>query len=659
MAFLRAFAAACVILAASPVSAQTTPQNHPSVDVFGSLPAIEDPSITPDGKFLATIQLFNGRPVARIISLAAGGPPPKALPFNDGKIVGVQWANNDRLLITAEKVEQLDSKHIFTWLRTASVDTAGGNGAVMFSDKTVVRDSNASASSVLDLSPEDKDHIYMEITDYCGAQQYCRAVYKVDVGNGHAERAMVGSAERVGAGMSQTIGFVSDGHGNVVARIDATDKPKTQHLKVRQGNAWKEILTFDAREGHALDVQGLSADGKSIVVILPDETTGTDALVAVDIASGAKSTLYVDPKYDVSGALHDHWTGRVIGVYLVEESPKFIYFDPEMKALQSGLQSAFPGQTVHAVAWDAARQKVIVAASSPRSPTAYYLLDRTSHSAMLIAQAYDKLQPTDLGEVKSYPYKASDGLDIAAFLTLPPGKQTKNLPTVILPHGGPMARDEIGFDWMAQFMANRGYAVLQPNFRGSTGYGKKFLEAGYGQWGSKMQDDVTDGVKKLIADGIADPKRICIVGWSYGGYAALAGATLTPDLYACAVGGAGVYDLRHFLGTRERDYGEDSWMIESWQHFIGDMFNDAKKLDAVSPTENADKIKAPVLLVHGTADTTVRMDQSELLQQAMKKAGKSAALVRIEGETHYLEAASSRIRFLTELEKFLKSNIGN
>jgi dipeptidyl aminopeptidase/acylaminoacyl peptidase len=212
---------------------------------------------------------------------------------------------------------------------------------------------------------------------------------------------------------------------------------------------------------------------------------------------------------------------------------------------------------------------------------------------------------------------------------------------------------------MAQFLANRGYAVLQPNFRGSDGYGRKFLKAGYGEWGGKMQDDVTDGVKKLIADGIADPKRICIVGWSYGGYAALSGAAFTPDLYACAVGGAGVYDLKKFLDTRAKDYGKDSDMIASWSLFIGDRSKDADKLAAASPAKNADKIKIPVLLVHGKDDYTVRIDQTEAMDEALRQAGKKVTTIIIPGESHYLQKMETRVQWLTELEKFLKENIGN
>ena len=213
--------------------------------------------------------------------------------------------------------------------------------------------------------------------------------------------------------------------------------------------------------------------------------------------------------------------------------------------------------SVVAVSTDLTGDTVVVAVDGPKKPLTYYLLDRTTHNAQVIASSYPGLDAADLGEMKPYPYKARDGLDIHSYLTLPPGSAGRNMPLVVMPHGGPDARDMLGFDWMGQFFASRGYAVFQPNYRGSSGYGHKFTEAGLHQWGLKMQDDITDGVKKLIADGIVDPRRVCIVGGSYGGYAALAGATFTPDLYACAVSFAGVSDLPKMLQTERNESGQE------------------------------------------------------------------------------------------------------
>jgi dipeptidyl aminopeptidase/acylaminoacyl peptidase len=202
-----------------------------------------------------------------------------------------------------------------------------------------------------------------------------------------------------------------------------------------------------------------------------------------DMATGAETPLFADPHYDVGSAIKDPWTRRVIGATYVAEKEEFHYFDPSREALQKGLEAAFPGLSVHAISFDLARDKVIAAVEGPRRPLAYYLVDRTTHQATLFGKAYPNLKDSDLGEMKQYAYTARDGLAIPAYITLPPGKTPKNLPAIVMPHGGPDWRDSIGFDWWAQFLANRGYVVFQPNYRGSSGYGHAFTEAGLHQWG--------------------------------------------------------------------------------------------------------------------------------------------------------------------------------
>ena len=642
---------ACSILAflfSTQSWAQSAP-GHPPVEAFGTLPEVSRPAITPDGKHIATVEPFKGRPAAVIRSLENAAAPPVILPNDKGFIVAVEWANDQRLLITLNLNQSAwGETTISPWYRTVSVDLAGNNAVLLFSNKREVQEHNGAVSSIEARSVDAPNIVYMSMylnPDKNNEQDYRLTLFRVDV--------TTGKAESVTRGGSATANWIADEHGKVLARIDETLHPFVDHLLLNNNGDWTEVESAPASEG--IGVFGLTMDGSGLVIAQTNRDTGMYELVVRNLANGTKTTLYKEPKHDIGGALVDRWTGRVVGV----QSTVNHYFDPELQALQNALQASFPAMDVNILEWDRARQKVIFTTESPRSPPSYYLLDRTTHKATSLALTYQSLPDNDLGEMKEYPYKARDGLDIPAYLTLPPGKQPQKLPVVIMPHGGPMAHDKIGFDWMAQFLANRGYAVLQPNFRGSSGYGQAFEVAGYGQWGLKMQDDVTDGVKKLIADGIADPKRICIVGWSYGGYAGLAGAAFTPDLYACAAGGAGVYDIRHFLTTRALDYGLDSAMIASWSIYIGDRQDDAAKLDAASPTENADKIKCPILLVHGTDDSTVRIDQSEEMESALRRAGKKVRFVTIPKETHYLMTSASRILWLSELEKFLNENIGH
>ena len=649
---LRVCSVFCAAVAASFfLSPSAVIAGQPGIEAFGSLPFGEEPTLAPDGNHFAMIQSLHGRPAAVIYDVnAALGTMPKVISDQEAIIVGIHWAKSDRLLMTVNMNQKAggDTK-VQSWYRTIGVDPDGKNMTVLFAN-SAWRDLNYSNSEVVDYDLDDPTHVYMPLWVPGIDDAFTLNLYRVDV--------KTGDAERFASGRKDTNEWIMDGHGHIVARIDQTQHPLTDHLRILVKDDWNEIGSYEATGGHDSGILGVTEDGTGLAQRSIIDKTGMTVLGRLDIASGKESGLFATETYDVDHSLHDPWTGRIIGAAFTDDKEEYVYFDPAMEKLQRGLEVAFPGLSVHAVSWNLAKDKLIVVVDGPRQPVAYYYLNRTTHEATQLASTYPNLDEADLGEMKPWPYKARDGLDIPAYLTLPPGKAPKNLPVVIMPHGGPGARDALGFDWMAQFFANRGYAVLQPNFRGSTGYGTKFEEAGYGEWGLKMQDDVTDGVKKLIADGIADPKRICIVGASYGGYAALAGAAFTPDLYACAVSFAGVSDLGKFLRTRASDYGSDSWMISTWTRYIGNRYDDSDKLAATSPAENAAKIKCPVLLFHGAGDTTVRIDQSEEMRDALQKAGKQVEFVRFDADSHYMLLADTRTRFLKETEAFLKKNIG-
>jgi dipeptidyl aminopeptidase/acylaminoacyl peptidase len=249
-------------------------------------------------------------------------------------------------------------------------------------------------------------------------------------------------------------------------------------------------------------------------------------------------------------------------------------------------------------------------------------------------------------------YQAGDGLDIAAVLTLPPDIPAKNLPIVVLPHGGPGARDYPGFDWWAQAFASRGYAVLQPNFRGSTGYGETFRRAGFGEWGRKMQSDMSDGLQYLVSEGVVDPKRACIMGASYGGYAALAGVTLQKGVYRCAVSVAGVSDLGERAYTLLQERGSDSTLRRVLKQEIGS----GKDLTAVSPIYFAKSADAPILLIHGKDDIVVHYDQSADMAKALRKAGRPFEFVTLAGEDHWLSKSATRLAMLEAALAFVEKH---
>ncbi len=650
--------------------ARSIAQSYPPVQAFGQLPFIKSAQLSPDGKHFLAVQSLDGKPVVAIYEVGgAANAKPVVIPSTDWLIRSAQWVKNDRIVINVTQSKRLleTGPKLHTYERAMSVGIDGSDPVALLAHNPNLN-FNLGTGWIVDRDLGDPDNVFMpfwsfadvrvsaDVTRHSGlddddyADLYVNELYKINV--------HTGEGSRVADGGHYTYGWYMDGNGQIVARVDETTHPLVDHLMLFRDGDWKQVGAFDAEADKGADVEGLSQDGRSLVRFGRDSDS-MRTLMQMDISSGTVSTLFENPSFDVGGAIGDDWTHRVVGAWYEADSPTIVYFDPKREALQKGLEQAFPGLNVSAVSLDIAQDKVIVAVEGPRNPTFYYYLDRTTHQALPIASAYPGLSADDLGEMRPYPYKARDGLMIPAYLTLPPGRVARNLPAVVFPHGGPDSRDSIGFDWWAQFYANRGYIVFQPNYRGSTGYGHKFTEAGLHQWGLRMQDDITDGVQKMIADGLVDPKRVCIVGASYGGYAALAGAAFTPNLYACAVSVAGVSDLPSMIREERTRYGKDSSDLSFWISRIGSPDDDSEQLRKTSPALHADQIKCPVLLMHGDGDTTVPIRQTQEMYDAMTSAGKNVRFVTLEGDDHYLALAESRIRILSETESFLAQNIGS
>jgi dipeptidyl aminopeptidase/acylaminoacyl peptidase len=623
-------------------------QTRPPVEAFAELPA-QAPQISPDGKYFAVKRGIRGRPGIDIYQVDAPSAPPLVFTSDDWVVDGMVWAKNDVLVVYDKKNTAYDSRDGQSLVRPLEDATA-----ILISERKQVRLS--AYMRIEDINLEDADHVIASVEG---------SLFTMDLrAGGQPTRFMKGYR---GAKDDSTSKWFLDGHGNVVGRVDATYVPHSDYtaplwhltLKAYKNGTWSPLATFEGEVDRGDGVGGLSEDGRSFLRLAPNGVS-TKSVTAIDATTGAETKLFQDPTYDVSHLLTDDWTGRVIGYAVDEDMPTFHYFDTAREALQKGLEKAFPGLSVHAVSADIARDKVIAAVTGPRTPASYYLVNRVTHQATAIAASNPGLEPDMLGEVKPYPYAARDGLALHAYLTLPPGRPAKNLPLVVMPHGGPDARDDMEFDWWSQFLATRGYAVLRPNFRGSAGYGRAFTEAGLHQWGLKMQDDISDGVKKAIADGIADPKRICIVGASYGGYAALAGATLTPELYACVISYAGIGNLPEFMGYLQAQYRGSITYGSFEVTRIGDAFDDAARLKATSPALHADNVQAPIFLMHCERDVTVPIVQSEGMEIALKKAHKKVEFIRISGDDdHYLSLEASRLNLLKETDRFLAANIGN
>ncbi len=632
----------------------------PPLEAYARLPDISAMRLSPDGRHIAAVQVVNGRKQIVIYEFTAGGIKRFGFSVEDGIAQDVRWDGNDKLIAVYSKTfKRKMEEEAYAWTRAFSMSARGENVVRLMNDSLVGR-YNRFTGGIADIALSDAGHIYIPASEFrikgyvdtrLGSTTYVYNMYAVDVSNGHAAPSDLGN--------EYTIDWVMDGSGKAVGRIDQNANSFTNEIYVRPGGSgsWRKLTEYDVKGGSDMTVEGVTQDGGALAIA--KYQNDKLSLYPLDMTSGATGpALFADPNYDVSNTLVDEWTGRVSGVAYYSDKEEYRYFDPARQKLQAALEAALPGQSVRIASADQAGQVFIIRNEGPGQPPTWQLFDKASGQLSFLASEYPDVTPETMGRIKPIAYKARDGRDIHGYLTLPPGKtDAKGLPLVVFPHGGPQARDSVSFDWWAQFMASRGYAVFQPNFRGSVGYGAKFRDAGFGQWGRAMQDDITDGVKKLIADGVADPARVCIVGASYGGYAALAGVTFTPELYKCAISYAGISNIAGQLGWYTRRHGKNNVAESELVTEIGDRYDPAS-IDAVSPYLHADQVRAPVLLMHSADDITVPVDQAVFEETALRSGSRPVEKVIIPSDDHYMENAATRTVILRETERFLTTYMG-
>ncbi len=477
------------------------------------------------------------------------------------------------------------------------------------------------------------------------------SVFRVDLQRGSARPAMVASRE--------TVDIILDEYGRPAARIDFNDRTNDWQMHWYAGGHPREIMRGSGEASAMPNLIGLLPDGR-ILTTSGREGGDRNTIVAIEPISGARETLAEDERHDVGGAITDPWSHYIVGAAWTEDLPQRLYFDPAIQTVYDRLQQRFETGYATLQGWSRDRRRFLVFAETQLDAGAYYIYEPATDTLRLVGQLYPEITGLPaLGNRQSITYRARDGERVPAYLTLPANVEPSNLPVVLLVHGGPHARDTFTFDWWASFLASRGYAVLQPNYRGSTGYGRAWFEAGRRGWGDGvMQTDVEDGLAALVRSGIADSDRVCIVGASYGGYAALAGATITPDAYDCAIAIAGVSDLMRMLDESARIGGSSNAGAEWWTSSIGDRVDDREHIRAISPANLAQDVRIPILLMHGVNDTVVPIAQSRIMRDRLRQAGKDVRYVELTGDDHWLSLAATRTQMLREIETFLAEHIG-
>jgi dipeptidyl aminopeptidase/acylaminoacyl peptidase len=624
---------------------------HAQLDTYSAMPSIWDAELSPSGTMLATGCSPRGVREICVFDLESGERA--AIPEPDGgSILGFYWPSDSHLVYWFNSYQVVEGLRTndpgFSTVRAVSYNVETRSNTILLGRFTTMTNVGDISSSLVD----DEDLVAMELT--LGVDQSPSAgsrigdrrsvetvVYEVSLEDGGLEDVLHTSNASV-------LEFVLDGSGNALAEVWYDDDSGHYEIHRIEGRRTQQI--YEASHPVGLPyIYGLTDDNQALAVRFPE--TG---LRRLDLETGEMSLYRIDGE-EMSNIdpIVDPLTNVVVGFSYTDTLPRQRFLDSGMAGLLAELEQILTEDSVTITGWSRTQQKFIVRGRDPGVPANYYLLDLTTGGLGLLDTEYGFPEGTAPGARSLVRYEASDGLEIRGWLTLPPGAgaQDGNFPLVVLPHGGPQARDIGTFDWWAGYYAALGYAVLQPNFRGSEGRGPEFVEAGYGGFGTRMIDDMIDGAHYLQAEGIARPGEYCTAGGSYGGYAALMMALRDSDNVACVVTFAGVTHPFAMLGG-----AGGTGYARYWEAYMGSRFEDDGYQDSISPMARAGEISQPVLAMHGDEDTTVPYEQMEMLERAA--GGRSNfRFVTFEGQDHYFDSQVARRALLEQSGDFLTEHL--
>ena len=678
----------------TPLAAQapTAPATGPLAAEELFAPRRLSAEISPSGRYLALVQRVGDKDRLVVIDLEARARTevhnPANLDFTT--IHDLYWKGDDRLIIrqsgfqlkrdSAGKplIGQKDGKRTgdvafyqnnFTFV----IDRAGGTPRRIPLKSPIrplegygVSTAGFGTHQMFDPLVDDADHVLMVEGRAMGGGTYSPFPRPL-----HLQKVNIntGEATIVETGDDRTRGWVVDRKGRAILRYDIYGRRGGLRVMGRtEGEtAWRELFSIRERDlpiVQELEILGATDKPGTLFVSAPakDRSQGdTRELRLYDFVTKTMGErLFAHPKYDVDNIIQ-YEDGGLAAVCYWAETYHCDYLDKARKAEAEAVDRFFDGErNIMPVSRTRDGSVQVLAVNGPDEPGSLYLFARKAGKVELLGTQWPKLAPDRLGVMSLWSWKTRDGADIGGYLTAPPPatRPTGPLPLIVMPHGGPEVRDYFTFDRWAQAFATRGYLVFQPNFRGSGGFGAGFAEQGYGQWGGRMQEDVLDGVAALISQGKVDPTRICIVGASYGGYVALQGGARNPELFKCVVSRAGLSDLVRSQKWEKETFDGDSLRYKYWLKSVGDPKTDEARLKAASPVTYATGYGPPVLLLHGDQDWTVPIEQSEIMDKALKKAGRTVTFSRYEGAGHGGWSREDEIKSLKEMLEFVDKYIG-
>ncbi len=645
LALVAAFVGACLVAAdappSPPVAAPAAPPAAPAaitIENFAAQPFLDSPELSPDGRWIAAKLSVGGQQLLGMMSLFEKGTTPTLLRMDNAKISTDwwQWVNDDWLLVGVSANDDVEGE---TWRISRVLAVQKGTGKI---NLLGWKDAAQNAADVIWVANDGSPRILLGVQNsiYSNDAAFWPEVREFDVSTGKSKVA-VHRRDTVGEYFADGTGAVRLGYGYDPNRRIATllyrDTGSGSFATLDRANlAKKEEVSFPSLF--------LAEPGKALT---RDDSEGFEAIYELDLKTLTRGKkIFGLPNYDVGGLIRNARGDGLAGVSVVEDHERVHWIDPGLAEVQTAFDKSVGPGRAHIVGWDKSRNALLVQVGGPDQAGAYYYFNReTGGNLQLVGYTDKTLKQRKFAPVKTIRYKSRDGLDLSAVLTLPAGRPAKNLPLILLPHGGPQARDSERWDWWTQYLAWRGYAVIQPNYRGSTGFGKALFEKGYGEWGLKMQDDLNDAVTHLGKEGIADPKRVCIAGGSYGGYAAMRGAQRDSGLFRCAISYAGVSDLAALARfDRQSLFGRE---------YSDDLKQKAPDFAAVSPLKAPEQFSTPILIMHGKLDLRVPVKQSREMASKLKAAGKTYVYIEQPLADHFFSRTEDRLQFLKEMDAFL------
>lgn len=609
----------------------------PAPATFYERPSFTAPLLSPDGRFLAARVRADQKEELCIIAVAALEAACKhRLSLGPFKSATVMWAGDATLLIgTARDLFGV----LFGYRTYVQVDPSTGLGKPL--DATPAK--GTLSQTIIWADPAGRSVLVSSLS----AASRLPSVERIDLSTG--------AKTLIEKPRPPILRWFADADGNVRAGLGYRGTEFAAWYRDAPGDELRKIsmaLASGRKDGEDM-IETFRFDGPGgRKLVVTNGPTGRFAAYGYDDKfDRIGEAVFEHPEVDVTGVKSDPRGRGVAGISYEDDRRRVHWLTPEMRTLQARIDKVFPTTVNDILGQSRDGNLVLVGTSGPAAPGSFFLFDQKAKRMEGLTSAYDALASVRLGTMEPIRYAARDGLTIRGYVTLPPGREPRNLPLIVMPHGGPYARDSWAYDPIAQFVATRGYAVLQPNFRGSTGYGRQFVERGYGAWGGAMQDDLLDGIAALAAEGRIDPKRVCIVGISYGGYAALWGAIRDGAHYRCAASYAGISDLRAMLRHDRRQFAAPRY-ARTWEARVAG----EEKLDLAltSPLSHAGRATVPLFIGHGEKDTNVLPSQSKAMVTALGKTGIRAETVFYKDSGHGFDQEADFVDYLTRLEAFLK-----